>query len=232
MRRHPSERVSHAQYLLNTITARTTLGWDIERALALSLTYRTGAEPQIRLPAVDVLAIGSSLRKVLRRGIQKSGSPLAGWILLVVMAALASESSGAANTDQATTPGRCPDGRPQSELDAAGRLPLEPHSQRIVCIQVAEGTDRSYRLTDGRSLHVYEHIGALPAKPTRAPTESGTITIGARQWSWITLNASLILSTTTADGIYVELGLPSGVTRSADIDLLKEVAATFVAATR
>lgn len=153
------------------------------------------------------------------------------WIVLVLTTALACGSSGAALSAQAT-PARCAEGRPQSELDAVGRLPLEPHSQRIACIQVAEGTDRSYRLTDGRSLHVYEHIDALPAKPTRSPTQSGAITIGARPWSWITLDAYLVLSTTTADGIYVELGLPSGATRSVDIDLLKEIAATFVASTR
>lgn len=152
-------------------------------------------------------------------------------VLAFVVTAIACGSTGAALSGQ-VTPMRCADGRPQSELDAAGALPLEPHSQRIACIQVAEGTDRSYRLTDGPSLHLYEHVGLLPAKPTQSPTDSGAMTIGTRPWTWITQNAYLVLSTTTADGIYVELGLPSGATRSADLDLLREIAATLAASKR
>jgi hypothetical protein len=144
------------------------------------------------------------------------------------MSAAACGSSGAALNGQ-TAPARCADGRPQSEIDAAGLLPLEPHSQRITCIQIAEGTDRSYRLADGRPLHLYEHIGALPAKPSRSPTDSGTIDIGTESWSWTTLDAYLVVSTQTPNGIYVELGLPGGGSRSADIDLLKEIAATLTA---
>jgi hypothetical protein len=151
-------------------------------------------------------------------------------ILLVVMSAVACESSAAALNGPASL-ARCANGRPQSELDAAGVLPLEPHSQRIACVQTAEGTDRSYRLTDGRPLHLYEHIGVLPAKPSRSPTDSGAITIGAQSWSWTTLDAYLVLSAQTADGIYVELGLPGG-SRSADIDLLKEIAATLTVSKR
>jgi hypothetical protein len=142
------------------------------------------------------------------------------------MAATACGPSTAASSGQVTPP-RCADGRPQSEIDAAGLLPLEPQSRRISCVQVAEGTDRSYRLADGRSLHVYEHIGPLPAKPSRSPTDSGAIAIGAQSWSWRTLDAYLVLSTDTPEGIYVDLGLPTGASRSADIDLLKEIAATL-----
>ena len=147
-------------------------------------------------------------------------------ILLVLIAATACGSSTGALSGQ-VTPARCADGRPQREIDAAGLLPLEPRSQRIACVQVAEGTDRSYRLTDGRSLHVYEHVGPLPAKPSRSPTESGAIAVGARSWSWRTLDTYLVLSTDTPEDIYVELGLPSAASRSADIDLLKEIAATL-----
>jgi hypothetical protein len=151
-------------------------------------------------------------------------------IFLVVLSAVACGSLAAAPNGPAI-PARCADGRPQSELDAAGVLPLEPHSQRIACTQTAEGTDRSYRLTDGRPLHLYEYIGALPVKPSRSPTDSGAITIGAQSWSWTTLGAYLVLSAQTADGIYVELGLPGG-NRSADIDLLKEIAATLTVSKR
>ena len=152
-------------------------------------------------------------------------------IFLVVMATTACGSSSAALSGQVTPP-RCADGRPQSEIDAAGSLPLEPQSRRIACVQVAEGTDRSYRLTDGRSLHLYEYVGPLPAKPSRSPTESGAIGIGARSWSWRTLDAYLVLSTDTPEGIYVELGVPTAANRSADIDLLKEIAATLAAPRR
>lgn len=152
-------------------------------------------------------------------------------VFIVVVAATACGSSSAALNGH-FPPARCADGRPQSEIDAAGLLPLEPQSQRIACVQVAEATDRSYRLTDGRSLHVYEHIGALPAKPTRSPTESGTMDIGARSWSWRTLDAYLVLFTDTPEGIYVELGVPTSGNRSADIDLLKEIAATLRSPTR
>jgi hypothetical protein len=151
--------------------------------------------------------------------------------ILLVVAATACGSSTAAIGNQITYT-RCADGRPQSEIDAAGLLPLEPQSQRIACVQVAEGTDRSYRLTDGRSLHVYEHVGPLPAKPSRSPTDSGATTIQARSWSWRTLDAYLVLSTDTPEGIYVELGLPTGASRSADVDLLKEIAATLIASKR
>ena len=146
--------------------------------------------------------------------------------LLVVMSAAACGSSAATLNGQ-TAPARCGDGRPQSEIDAAGLLPLEPHSQRIACIQIAEGTDRAYRLADGRSLQLYEHIGALPAKPSRSPTDSGVIDIGTQSWSWTALDAYLVLSTETPNGIYVELGLSGSGGRSADIDLLKEIAATL-----
>lgn len=147
-------------------------------------------------------------------------------IFLIVLTATGCGSSSAVLSG-GTMPPRCADGRPQSEIEAAGLLPLEPHSQRIACVQVAEGTDRSYRLTDGRSLHLYEHVGPLPAKPTRSPSESGAVAIGAGSWSWTNLNGSLVLSADTPEGIYVELGLPTSASRSADIDLLKEIAATL-----
>ena len=161
---------------------------------------------------------------------QSRASLLSG-MFIVVIEETACGSSGAALSGQ-IPPARCADGRPQSEIDAAGQLPLEPLSQRIACVQVAEAADRSYRLTDGRPLHVYEHVGPLPAKPTRSPTESGTMTIGARSWLWRTLDAYLVLSTDTPEGIYVELGLPASGNRSADIDLLKEIAATLRSPTR
>jgi hypothetical protein len=158
------------------------------------------------------------------------GSLLSG-MFIVAIAATACGSPSVALSGH-IPPARCADGRPQSEIDAAGQLPLEPRSQRIACVQVAVATDRSYRLTDGRPLHVYEHVGPLPAKPTRSPTESGTMTIGARSWLWRTLDAYLVLSTDTPEGIYVELGLPTTGNRSADIDLLKEIAASLRSPTR
>jgi hypothetical protein len=142
------------------------------------------------------------------------------------------ESVPGTATNASMTYPRCADGRPQSEIDAAPPLPLEPQSPRIACVQVAVRTDRSYRLTDGRSLHLYEHVGPLPAKPSRSPTESGAVAIGARSWSWRTFDAYLVLSTDTPEAVYVELGLPTTASRSADIDLLKEIAATLRAPTR
>jgi hypothetical protein len=41
------------------------------------------------------------------------------------------------------------------------------------------------------------------------------------------LDGYIVLSTTTADGIYVDLGLPTGRSAAADIDLLREIAATL-----
>jgi hypothetical protein len=106
------------------------------------------------------------------------------------------------------TPGRCADGRPQSEITAAARLPYEPRSPLMQCVLIAEGTSRVYRLNDGRSLQVFEHVGALPAKPTASPVMTGTRTIGSQSWSWISVNGQTILSTTLPDRVYIELSVP------------------------
>jgi hypothetical protein len=136
--------------------------------------------------------------------IRTGGNPLAS-VVLDPAFARAMVSTGLTPSN---TPGRCADGRPQSEITAAARLPYEPRSPLLQCVLIAEGTSRVYRLNDGRNLQVFEHVGALPAKPTASPVMTGTRTIGSQSWSWMSVNGQTILSTTLPDRVYVELSIP------------------------
>ena len=120
---------------------------------------------------------------------------------------------------------RCDDGRPQSEMDAAGRLLIEPHSAELVCVLIASGQDRVYRLRDGRTLHIYEHDGALPAKPTATPLAAGSRTVRGATWSWMRVNG-LTLLMTMSGGTYVELAVAETVPDQ-DVAYLAAIAATM-----
>jgi hypothetical protein len=170
--------------------------------------------------------------------IQTGGNPLASVVLDPAFA----QALVSAGLSPSNAPGRCADGRPQSEIAAAARLPYEPRSPLLQCVLIAEGTSRVYRLTDGRNLQVFEHVGALPAKPTDPPMLTGTRTIGSQSWSWIYVNAQTVLSTTLPDRVYVELSVPMGSNTTvrlepespsaralvdAEVDLLQSIAATL-----
>ena len=125
------------------------------------------------------------------------------------------------------TPNRCAEGRPQSEITAAGALPHEPRSSLLTCVLIAEGTSRVYRLTDGRTLQIYERVGGLPAKPTATPLQTGTRLISSQSWSWMTVNGQTVLSTTLPDQVYVELHVATGSNVSTDLDMLQAIATTL-----
>jgi hypothetical protein len=118
-----------------------------------------------------------------------------------------------------STPRACANSRPQSEITAAGLLPYEPRSPLLQCVLIAESTSRVYRLTDGRNLQVFEHVGALPPKPTASPVLTGTRTIGSQAWSWISVHGQTVLSTTLPDRVYIELAVPMGSNTTASLEL-------------
>jgi len=167
--------------------------------------------------------------------IRAGGNPLASIVLDPAFATALSGKVTAPNTKgppaAAPTPGgtpsRCADGRPQSEINAAGLLPHEPRSPLLECVLIAEGTSRVYRLSDGRRLQVFEYVGGLPVKPTAAPLQTGTRMIGSQSWSWMTVNGQTVLSTTLPDRVYVELDLPTSSNVSADLDTLQSIASTL-----
>lgn len=170
--------------------------------------------------------------------IRTGGNPLASVVLDPAFArAMASTGPTPSNT-----PGRCADGRPQSEITAAARLPYEPRSPLLQCVLIAEGTSRVYRLNDGRNLQLFEHVGALPAKPTASPVMTGTRTIGSQSWSWVSVNGQTVLSTTLPDRVYMELSVPMDSSMKlrlepespsaralveAEVDLLQSIASTL-----
>jgi hypothetical protein len=181
--------------------------------------------------------------------IRTGGNPIASVVLdPTFSAALAAKAtapikgpSPAAPTPS-STPRACADGRPQSEIAAAGLLPYEPRSPLLECVLIAESTSRVYRLTDGRHLQVFEHVGALPAKPTAPPMLTGTRTIGSQSWSWTSVNGQTVLSTTLPDGVYVELSVPMASNTTlrlepesptavalvnAELDMLQSIASTL-----
>jgi len=131
-------------------------------------------------------------------------------------------------TTPSSTPGRCAEGRPQSEVSFAGLLPHEPRSSLLACVVIAENTSRVYRLTDGRQLDVFERAGGLPVKPgASTPLQTGTRVIGSQTWSWMTVNGKTVLSTTLLDQVYVELDVATSSSVNADLDMLVAIAATL-----
>ncbi len=135
----------------------------------------------------------------------------------------------------AVTPiARCSDGRPQSEIDFAGRMLWEPTTTEIICVLNATvsgpGASRAYRLTDGRVLNMYERVETLPVKPTVAPVATGSAEVNGAAWSWSTLPAGprqrLLLQGSLAGAPYIELSMELS-DQAADLRLLRSIAASL-----
>lgn len=179
--------------------------------------------------------------------IRTGGNPLASVVLDPTFSAALAAKATAPNTTArppaaptpSSTPRACSDGRPQSEIAAAGLLPYEPFSPLLECVLNAQGTSRVYRLTDGRHLQLFEFVGVLPTKPTAPPVLTGTRAIGTQAWSWTLVNGQIVLSTTLPDRVYVELSVAMGSSTTisvevtspgglalvnADVDLLQSIA--------
>jgi hypothetical protein len=186
--------------------------------------------------------------------IRTGGNPIASVVLDPTFASALAAKVTAPNTTArppamptpSSTPRACADGRPRSEIAAAGLLPYEPRSQLLECVLIAQGTSRVYRLTDGRQLQLFEFVGVLPTKPTAPPVLTGTRALGTQAWSWTLVNGQIVLSTTLPDRVYVELSVPMGSSTTisievsspgglalvnADVDLLQAIASTLRAST-
>ena len=149
-------------------------------------------------------------------------------MLFLMYVSCGGTSTPTASALASSTPVRCAEGRPQSEITAAGLLPHEPRSSLLKCVLIAEGTSRLYRLGDGRNLQLFEYVGGLPTKPQLAtPLQTGTRIIGSQSWSWIIINGQTVLSTTLPDLVYVELDLQTGSNVNADLDTLQSIASTL-----
>lgn len=148
-----------------------------------------------------------------------------GALLLCVL--VSSACAAAPVTAPQGTPPRCSDGRPQSEIDAHKRLPLEPRDPAISCVRIAESGSRIYQLRDGRGLTLYEREGGLPVKPSATPGERGTRVIAGHSWEWARLSVSTILFTTMPNSLYVELAMNSTGNTSSDVDEMARIAGTL-----
>lgn len=129
---------------------------------------------------------------------------------------------------------RCADARPAVEIAAAGTLPREISSPEIVCVMHATrsgpGHDRTYRLKDGRYLHVYLYEGQLPIKP-RAPTrDAGVMDVGGDKLAWAVLDnpQPLLVVSTQLPALYVSLDVPLQ-EQAQDLDLLRDLARPLIA---
>lgn len=157
-----------------------------------------------------------------------AGTQLADWRAQRESAAGRPAIGDPAGTPESRTPPRCADSvRPQSEITAAGLLPHEPRSPLLECVLFAERNSRVYRLTDGRSLKLFEYAGGLPVKPSATPDQTGTRVIGGQSWSWLTINGQTVLSTTLSDRVYVDLSVPTGSDLNADLAILQSIASTL-----
>lgn len=138
------------------------------------------------------------------------------------------------NPTSANSIARCSDGRPQSEIDFAGRMLWEPAATEITCVLNATvsgpGANRTYRLTDGRVLNMYERVETLPVKPSVAPIAAGTAEVNGATWSWSTLTAgprqTLLLQGSLAGAPYIELSMDLS-DQVADMRLLRSIAASL-----
>ncbi len=128
---------------------------------------------------------------------------------------------------------RCSDGRPQSEIDFAGRMLWEPTATEISCVLNATvsgpGANRAYRLIDGRVLYLYERVEAVPVKPTVAPVATGSADVNGTTWSWSILpgvGQTLLLQGSLAGAPEIELYMALS-DQAADLRLLRSIAASL-----
>ena len=148
-------------------------------------------------------------------------------VLLCVLITAACAGPVAERKPDPTPPG-CPVGRPQSEIDIQGRLPLEPRDQAIRCVYLAESGSRVYLLVDGRHLSVYEREGGLPSKPgAKVADESGVRTIASQTWDWARYEGIVVLRTTMPDSLYVEFAINSTGNPNSVVDELARIASTL-----
>lgn len=156
------------------------------------------------------------------------GTQLADWRAQRELAASRPAIGAPVATSEGSTPPRCADSvRPQSEITAAGLLPHEPRSPLLECVLFVERNSRVYRLTDGRSLKLFEYPVGLPFKPSGTPDQTGTRVIDGQSWSWLTINGQTVLSTTLSDRVYVDLSVPTGSDLNADLAILQSIASTL-----
>lgn len=148
---------------------------------------------------------------------------------LVLAAALTAACSGqvARSTPEPTPPG-CPVARPQSEIDAQGRLPLEPRDHALKCVYLAESGSRAYLLVDGRQMTVFQREGGLPSKAgAKAADESGMRTIASQPWDWARYEGTVVLRTTMPNSLYVEFAMQNAGNTSSVVDELARIASTL-----
>jgi hypothetical protein len=179
---------------------------------------------------------------VLGRGVKRAALGAVVLVLaLAVGTAIGQFRAGVSGVPQvATQPqrtepiARCSDGRPQSEIDFAGRMLWEPTATEISCVLNATvsgpGANRAYRLTDGRVLNLYERVETVPVKPTVAPVATGSVDVNGATWSWSTLPAgvgqTLLLQGSLAGAPYIELSMALS-DQAADLRLLRSIAASL-----
>ena len=129
---------------------------------------------------------------------------------------------------------RCADARPAAEIAAAGTLPREISSPEIVCVMHATrsgpGHDRTYRLKDGRYLHVYLYEGQLPIKPTAPTRDTGAMDAGGEKLAWAILDNAqpLLVVFAQLPALYVSLSVPLQ-QQVRDLDLLRDLARPLIA---
>ena len=194
------------------------------------------------LPAEQWIPQSPGRFTVLGRGVKRAA--LGAVVLVLALAAgtaIGQFRAGVSGVPQvATQPqrtepiARCSDGRPQSEIDFAGRMLWEPTANEISCVLNATvsgpGANRAYRLTDGRVLNMYERVEAVPVKPTVAPVATGSADVNGATWSWSTLPAgvgqTLLLQGSLAGAPDIELYMALS-DQAADLRLLRSIAASL-----
>jgi len=194
------------------------------------------------LPAEQWIPQSPGRFTVLGRGLKRAG--LGAVVLVLALAAgtaIGQFRAGVSGVPQvATQPqrtemiARCSDGRPQSEIDFAGRMLWEPTANEISCVLNATvsgpGANRAYRLTDGRVLNLYERVETVPVKPTVAPVATGSADVNGATWSWSTLPAgvgqTLLLQGSLAGAPDIELYMALS-DQAADLRLLRSIAASL-----